>query len=87
MKKENEGGAGGVDGRGRGRRREEGNKKGVKQGKEQREESSVLLKTGGQTVGNWLGLQGLKERFKERAMESKLTDSGGGRERDDWGKT
>lgn len=34
MKKENEGGAGGVDGRGRGRRREEGNKKGVKQGKE-----------------------------------------------------
>lgn len=35
-------------------------------------------------MGNWLGLQGLKERFKERTMESKLTDSGGGgRERDD----
>lgn len=31
-----------------------------------REGSSVLLKTGGQTVCNWLGPQGLKERFKER---------------------
>ena len=37
-----------------------------KVGKEWREGSSVLLKTGGQTVRNWLGLQGLKERFKER---------------------
>lgn len=45
-----------------------------------REGSSVLLKTGGQTVCNWLGPQGLKERFKERRereIESKLTDSGG----------
>lgn len=32
----------------------------------EREGSSVLLKTGGQTVCNWLGPQGLKERFKER---------------------
>lgn len=34
--------------------------------KKRREGSSVLLKTGGQTVCNWLGPQGLKERFKER---------------------
>lgn len=32
----------------------------------EREGSSVLLKAGGQTVCNWLGPQGLKERFKER---------------------
>lgn len=31
-----------------------------------KEGSSVLLKTGGQTVCNWLGPQGLKKRFKER---------------------
>lgn len=36
------------------------------------------MKTGGQTVCNWLGPQGLKKRFKERGREGgkgKLTDS------------
>lgn len=56
----------------------EGGKREGKEWKEGgREGSSVLLKTGGQTVCNWLGPQGLKERFKEREIESKLTDSGG----------
>lgn len=47
----------------RGREREE-NKGGGR--KVWKEGSSVLLKTGGQTVCNWLGPQGLKKRFKER---------------------
>lgn len=43
-----------------------GGEKQEEQGKEWREGSSFLLKTGGQTVRNWLGLQGVKERFKEK---------------------
>lgn len=60
----------------------EGGKQGEKkkkEGKVWKEGSSVLLKTGGQTVCNWLGPQGLKKRFKERRereIEGKLTDSG-----------
>lgn len=34
-----------------------------------KEGGSVLLKTGGQTVCNWLGPRGLKKRFKERRVE------------------
>ncbi len=58
----------GVDGSSRGWTEggERGRKTERKEGKEWKEESSVLLKTGGQTVCNWLGPQGLKERFKER---------------------
>lgn len=48
----------------RGREREENREK--KERKVWKEGSSVLLKTGGQTVCNWLGPQGLKKRFKER---------------------
>lgn len=63
---------------GRERGRKTGRKK-KKEGKVWKEGSSVLLKTGGQTVCNWLGPQGLKKRFKERRereIEGKLTDSG-----------
>lgn len=70
MKKANEGREGGegewteaVGGGRRGREKEGGENK-RRNGR--REGSSVLLKTGGQTVCNWLGPQGLKERFKER---------------------
>lgn len=60
----------GVDGSSRGwtkgRKREENREKKGGEGMERGEGSSVLLKTGGQTVYNWLGPQGLKERFKER---------------------
>lgn len=34
-----------------------------------KEGGGVLLKTGGQTVCNWLGPRGLKKRFKERRVE------------------
>lgn len=50
-----------MDGSSRGWREGAGGK-----GGREREGCSVLLKTGGQTVCNWLGPQGLKERFKER---------------------
>lgn len=60
MKKENGGREGGrgewteaVVGAKRGREREENKKK--KEGKVWKEGCSVLLKTGGQTVCNWLG--------------------------------
>lgn len=43
---------------------------GGKQGeKVWKEGGGVLLKTGGQTVCNWLGPRGLKKRFKERRVE------------------
>ena len=65
----------GVDGSSRGwtegggkhrRRRRRRKKREREEAKEWKEGSSVLLKTGGQTVCNWLGPPGLTERFKER---------------------
>ena len=55
-----------VGGGQRGEENIEDEKKGGEEGKEWKEGSSVLLKTGGQTVCNWLGPPGLTERFKER---------------------
>lgn len=75
---EREGGGGGgvgeagVDGsscgwtEGRRGREKQGEENGEKVWKEG---GGVLLKTGGQTVCNWLGPRGLKERFKERRVE------------------
>lgn len=60
-------GGSGVDGSSGGGGGEENREK--KEGKVWKEESSVLLKTGGQTVCNWLGPQGLKKRFKESGRE------------------